>query len=115
MVRVISNVLGSLPEGDHFYIELQKLGLTIEDIPLNLYGFHEALKNTFGKHHFSVESKIIKFLHESTKQGIYEEKDAAKIASQLIGVFTKEHEKEIRATKKELKHNLVRQKEFIKL
>ncbi len=105
MVCVIDNVLRSLPEKDHFYIELQKLGLTLEDIPENLYSFHEVLKNTFGKHHYSVENQIIKFLHENVKQGIYEEKDASKIAIQLIDVFTKEHKKEIEATKDALSQN----------
>lgn len=46
MIRVNSNVLDSLPEGNHFYIELQKLGLTSEDIDLNPYAFQEALKST---------------------------------------------------------------------
>jgi len=99
MIQVIEKILAGLPEKGHFYAELQRMGLTLEDIPQNLYSFHEALKSTFGSHHFSVENQIIKFLHECTKQGIYKEKDASKVVIQLIDVFTKEHKKEIAATK----------------
>jgi hypothetical protein len=107
MIQVTEKTLEGLPEKDRFYAELQKSGLTLEDIPQNLYSFHEALKNTFGKHHFSVESQIIKFLHECTKQGIYKEKDASKAVIQLIDVFTKEHKKEIAATKEALNQKLL--------
>jgi hypothetical protein len=105
MIQVIEKTLAELPEKDRFYAELQRMGLTLEDMPQNLYSFHEALKSTFGKHHFSVESQIIKFLHECTKQGIYKEKDASKVVVQLIDVFTKEHKKEIAAAKEALNQN----------
>ncbi len=73
-----------------------------QDIPNNLYAFHQALKSTFGKDHYSIESSIIKTLHENTKKGIYSEKDAAPVAIRLLDVFTKEHQKEIDESKKEL-------------
>jgi len=91
MIHIIDNVLKCLPEKEKFYIELQKMGLTLEDIAQNLFRFHEALKSVFEKRHFSVESQIIKSLHESVKNGVYKEKDASVVAIQLIGVFTKEH------------------------
>ncbi len=50
MVEVISNVLSSLPEKTLFDTELQKMGLMLEEVPENLYRFHEALKSAFGKH-----------------------------------------------------------------
>jgi len=107
MVEVIGKVLSSLPEKALFDVEFKKMGLTLEEIPENLYRFHEALKNAFGKHHFSVESQIIKSLHESVKEGIYKEKDASLVAIQLIDIFTKEHKKEISATKKALSQDSV--------
>jgi hypothetical protein len=32
MVHIIDNVLRCLPEKENFYIELQKMGLTLEDV-----------------------------------------------------------------------------------
>jgi hypothetical protein len=105
MVEIIDKVLSSLPEKESFYSELEKMDLTLKDIPNNLYYFHEALKRTFGTHHYSIESLIIKTLHENTKQGIYNEKEASVVAIRLIDVFTKEHNKEISAVKKALDQN----------
>jgi hypothetical protein len=117
MVHIIDNVLKCLPEKENFYIELHKLGFTLEDVAQNLYRFHEALKSVFGKHHFSVESQIIKSLHESVKNGVYKKKDASLVAIQLIGVFTKEHKKEISRAKKNLRKRFTRfqPKNFAKL
>ena len=105
MVEVIDTVLTSTAEKTLLISKLQKLGLTLEDIPQNLHSFHEALESAFGTHHFSVENLIIKTLHEKTKQGIYSEKDAAVVAIRLIDVFTKEHKKDLAAAKEELNQN----------
>jgi hypothetical protein len=102
MVEVIGRVLSSLAEKERFYSELEKMQLQPQDIPNNLYAFHQALKAAFGKDHYSIESLIIKTLHENAKKGIYSEKDSAPVAIRLLDVFTKEHQKEIEVTKKQL-------------
>ncbi len=102
MSDVIDRVLSSLPEKERFYSELEKMQIKPKDIPNNLYMFHEALKSTFGTHHYAVENTIIKTLHENVKQGIYRENEASIVAIRLLDVFTKEHKKEIDNTKKAL-------------
>ncbi len=102
LTEVIGKVLSTLSEKEHFYRELEKRQIKPKNILNNLYGLHEALKSTFGAHHYSVENSIITTLHESTKQGIYREKETAQIAISLIDVFTKEHKKEITATKEKI-------------
>jgi hypothetical protein len=103
MVEVIDRVLSSLAEKERFYSELEKMQLQPQDIPNNLSAFHQALKASFGKDHYSIESSIIKTLHENTKKGTYSEMDASPAAIRLLDVFTKEHQKEITESKKELK------------
>lgn len=102
MIEVIDSVLSTLPEKQRFYSELEKMQIKTADIPNNLYTFHQALASAFGKDHYSIENLIIKTLHEDTTKGIYNEKDAAPAAISLLDVFTKEHQKEIIETKKQL-------------
>jgi hypothetical protein len=102
MVEVIGKVISTLPENERLYSELEKMQIQPQHIPNNLYAFHQALKSAFGKDHYSIESLIIKTLHEDTKKGIYSEKDASPVAICLLDIFTKEHQKEISDTKKEL-------------
>lgn len=99
MIEVISKVISTLPEKDHFYSELGQMQIQPQDIPNNLYTFHQALKSAFGKDHYLIESSIIKTLHEDTKKGIYSENDASPVAIRLLDVFTKEHQKEIDTAK----------------
>jgi hypothetical protein len=68
MVEVIDKVISNLPKKERFYGELEKMQIKTADIPNNLYPFHKALKNAFGKDHYSIESLIIKTLHEDTKK-----------------------------------------------
>jgi hypothetical protein len=102
MIEVIEKVISTLPEKERFYSELEKMQLQPQDIPNNLYAFHQALASSFGKYHYSIESLINKTLHEDTKKGMYSENDAAPVAICLLDVFTKEHQKEIDDTKKQL-------------
>lgn len=106
LTEVMGKVLSTLPEKAHFYRELEKMQIKPNNILNNLYGIHEALKSTFGTHHYSVENSIIKTLHENTEQGIYSEKEASQIAVSLIDVFIKEHKKEIAATKEKLNQQI---------
>jgi len=103
MLEVIEGVMSSLAEKERFYDELERMQIKTADIPNNLYAFHQALKSAFGKDHYSIESLIIKTLHEDTKKGIYSENDAAPVAIRLLDVFTKEHQKEIYEIKKRIK------------
>jgi hypothetical protein len=102
MVEVLDEVISILPEKERFYSELEQMQIKTVNIPNNLQAFHEALKSAFGKDHYSIESLIIKTLHVDTKKGIYSEKDASQVAIRLLDVFTKEHQKEIDQTKKQL-------------
>jgi hypothetical protein len=102
MVEVIDKVISNLPEKERFYSELQQMQIKTADIPNNLYAFHQALKSAFGKDHYSIESSIIRTLHEDAKKGIYSENHAAPAAIRLLDVFTKEHKKEIEDVKKAL-------------
>ena len=47
MVEVIDKVLISNAEKAPLVFELQKLGLTLEDIPKNLHSFHGSLRERF--------------------------------------------------------------------
>jgi len=102
MLDVIGKVMSNLPEKERFYSELERMQIKTADIPNNLYFFHQALKSAFGKDHYSIESLIIKTLHEDAKKGIHSENDAAPAAIRLLDVFTKEHQKDIEDTKKQL-------------
>jgi hypothetical protein len=106
MIEIINGVLSTLPEKERFYDELEKMQIQPQDIPNNLYAFHQALKAAFGKNHYSIENLIIKTLHENTKKGNYSEKDASSAAIRLLDVFTKEHQKEIDETKKQLSKHI---------
>jgi hypothetical protein len=90
-----------LTEKERFYSEIEKMQIQPIDVPRDLYAFHQALKSAFGKTHYSIESSIIKMLHENVKKGIYSEKDSAPVAIRLLDVFIKEHQKEIDKSKKE--------------
>jgi hypothetical protein len=108
MVEVIDKVISNLTQKERFYSELENMQIKTADIPNNLYAFHKALKNAFGKDHYSIESLIIKTLHEETKKGTYSENDASPVAIRLLDVFTKEHQKDIDTVKEELnKHPII--------
>ncbi len=84
-----------------FYVILeQHYGIKPQTIAKNYEVFHKALKNTFGRHHASIERQIVKTLHERTKRGIYKQSDEIKAFNRIVTVFMKDSETRIKEMEK---------------
>ena len=76
---------------DKFYQTLEsKYGVKRGEIAENLEVFHKALKETFPTKRYAIESKIMRILHNHTKNGTYRSHDEIIAFTKLLELFMKD-------------------------